>query len=420
MKVLFTFGGLPHYYNFVLSRLNTVQNLEIVVVVPQQKAGTFGNGVKQTHEGINFKVRYLKEKKAFYGNYILSGLQNLIEEEKPEIIVTIWPYILDFTVNLKLRNYLKINNIELILKEIPFKVPHKNKAIEYYKSKEYLYLNEDLKAHEKVNLKFKLKYHLLTWERSFYYDKVISATVNYIPQAKEIISSYGLPKEKIFIITNSPDTNQIFKAHEKIKKLPAILPDNKNRIVHIGRLVAWKKVHLLIDALVLLKKNIPDIELLVIGKGIEEEKLKQQVIQNNLEQNVRFVGAIYDNEILGQYLLSSQIYVLAGMGGLSINQAMAFGKPIICSTADGTEKALVKDGYSGYYFRDDDTLDLAQKIEQLLSQPEKIEKFGKNALEIIKNEINIHTVINGYLKAFNAVTNNQYALNHEISPEISF
>ena len=48
MKVLFTFGGLPHYYNYVLSRLNNISGLEIVVIVPEAKSETIGKGVYQT------------------------------------------------------------------------------------------------------------------------------------------------------------------------------------------------------------------------------------------------------------------------------------------------------------------------------------------------------------------------------------
>ena len=66
MKVLFTFGGLPHYYNYVLSKLNTVKNLEIIVVVPASKGKTVGKGVYQDAEGINFNVYELEEYKAFY------------------------------------------------------------------------------------------------------------------------------------------------------------------------------------------------------------------------------------------------------------------------------------------------------------------------------------------------------------------
>ena len=40
MKVLFTFGGLPHYLNPILSRLNAVDHIEIVVAIPKKHAKT--------------------------------------------------------------------------------------------------------------------------------------------------------------------------------------------------------------------------------------------------------------------------------------------------------------------------------------------------------------------------------------------
>ena len=73
MKVLFTFGGLPHYYNYVLSKLNNVKNIEIVVIIPKLKSKTLGEGVHQNSEGINFKVIELEEYITFYGKYFFKG-----------------------------------------------------------------------------------------------------------------------------------------------------------------------------------------------------------------------------------------------------------------------------------------------------------------------------------------------------------
>jgi glycosyltransferase involved in cell wall biosynthesis len=412
MKVLFTFGGLPHYYNYVLSRLNSVENLEVVVVVPQSETDTIGKGVKQTLEGVNFKIIYLKEYNTPYGNLFLQDLDKTLLAEKPDVLVTIWPYILGFVFYFNHYLLLKRNHIKLIVKEIPFKMPARKGALKYYQSKEYLELNEDLQAVEKTGLKFRVKYQFLSLVRWFYYSFLVDATVNYINEAKEIISSYGLSKEKIFITSNSPDTDLIAQAYQKIKTEPVILPENPHRIIHVGRLVKWKKVHLIIEAMEFLKGKFPNIELVIIGTGPETDNLKQLAADSGLEQNLRFVGGVYNNETLGKYFLASQIYVLAGMGGLSINEAIAFGKPVVCSIADGTEKALVTEGLNGYYFKDDDALDLAKKIELLLSIPEKAEEMSANSLSVIANKINIHTVIKGYVEAFNYVSDNKFQLKY--------
>ena len=100
------------------------------------------------------------------------------------------------------------------------------------------------------------------------------------------------------------------------------------------------------------------------------------------------------------------------MGGLSINEAMAFDKPIICSVCDGTEKKLVRENYNGKYFKEGDEEDLTNKIEYFFNNPEETERMRINSGKIIREEININTVIDGYIRAFNYVTNNKFNIKH--------
>jgi glycosyltransferase involved in cell wall biosynthesis len=92
------------------------------------------------------------------------------------------------------------------------------------------------------------------------------------------------------------------------------------------------------------------------------------------------------------------------MGGLSINEAMCFELPVVCSVCDGTEKHLVRDGWNGLFFREGDASDLTEKIRVLLASREMRERMGRNSLRIIRDEMNIHTVIRCYLQCFNALT----------------
>jgi glycosyltransferase involved in cell wall biosynthesis len=88
------------------------------------------------------------------------------------------------------------------------------------------------------------------------------------------------------------------------------------------------------------------------------------------------------------------------MGGLSINEAMCFSKPVVCSVADGTEKRLVREGYNGHYFESGSLDSLQEVIKKLFSNPEMIMKMGQRSREIIEKEINIHTVLGNYMEAF--------------------
>lgn len=410
MKVLFMFGGLPHYYNLVLNRLNHIPGLEVMVVAPRSKGSNVGEGVHQTLEGIEFKVIQLEEYTTFYGKTFFKGFSTVVKQEKPDIIVTIWPYVVGFVYNLPLLALVKSLGIKLILKEIPFKIPTYKDARKFYA--EGGLQSEDLKTNlDKNSLLFRLKYNMVTYVRKLYYN-LMDAHVNYVEEAYDIIGSYGVDKRKIFITYNSPDTDVIFAAKERIKHLPPILSPNAYRLLHVGRLIKWKRVDMLIDVFKKLKADYPDAELVIIGNGPEEKNLKQQVHHLQLESAVKFAGAVYDIETLGRYFTAASVYVLAGMGGLSINEAMCFDKAVVCSECDGTEKKLVREGYNGVYFEPGNEQDLYKKLNNILADPSKLREMGKRSGKIIEQEVNIHTVIKGYIEAFNYVTHNTYKLTY--------
>lgn len=405
MKVLFTFGGLPHYYNLVLNKLNRIPGLQVLVAVPDNRGKTLGSGVYESSEGIEFKVIRLEEYKPIYGKPALKGLAEVIKEEKPDVIVTVWPYVINFIYSRHLMSAVRKTNAKLIYKDIPFNIPKYEDSDKYYEDQRTQV--ETLESDKGQNkLLHTLKYRLVKWARKKYFN-LMDAHVYYTEEAYDIIPTYGVPKEKIHIIYNSPDTDHLLEVSDRIRDKSPVLSANNYRLLHVGRLVKWKRVDMLIEAFAKLKKKFPEAELVIIGTGPEEEALKKQVKELNLENCIFFIGGVYDPHLLGQYFLSSSIYVLAGMGGLSINEAMCFGKPIICSVADGTEKALVREGFNGKYFKNGDMMDLYQQIDYLLSRPEEIKRYGENSLKIIKEEINIHTVISNYVKTFNYVTNNR-------------
>jgi glycosyltransferase involved in cell wall biosynthesis len=152
--------------------------------------------------------------------------------------------------------------------------------------------------------------------------------------------------------------------------------------------------------------------LFIIGTGPEDEYLRSLVARKGLEGKIRFLGAIYNPEDLAREIISSAVYVLAGMGGLSINEAMSFGKPVVCSRCDGTEKDLVTEGETGFYFKEGDAVDLAEKIDVLLSDPVRAKIMGSNALSVIQEKINLQTVAQQYVNCFSHVIN--LARNHGI------
>lgn len=402
MKVLYIGNGLTHYYNLVLSRLNSEPSIELVVVAPAVRGACIGDGVYQTKDGINFKVIELRETRKFKFYTTFDGLARLLRQERPDVVIVIESYLRAFLFDVQVVAAMKSIRAGLILKSIPFRYQTYQEALKNAASAVGFaslptFANILLRTLGLIRL---AKRCVLSVNRRALH--LPDAHVNYV-EAYEYWESYGIPREKIFITRNSPDTDMLFATREKIETEPRILPHNPYRLLHVGRLVEWKRVDMLLRAFARIKERFPNSELLIIGSGTEEEKLKKLAGELQLGTSVSFLGGVYDQQLLGQYYLASSLYVLAGMGGLSINEAMCFGLPILCSVCDGTEKMLVREGVNGKYFRDGDEDDLVDKITWFFERPDQLQNMGHRSEEIIRHVVNIRTVINGYVDALRYV-----------------
>jgi glycosyltransferase involved in cell wall biosynthesis len=384
--------------------------------------------VYQTEENVNFKLLKLREEfDPKINSLYFIGLDSVLKEYKPDIILLLETHIKSFMYHENLIKVIKELNIKLILKSIPFRVKSYDEKAKEIKNQ---LRNMDVPTFKSIptfprNILLLFKINLLY--KRFVLDKqkiknlmnqdiqkkifnFPDAHVNYVNKAYKILGSYEVPKNRIFITYNSPDTDLYFAVKTKISSQPPILRFNEFRLIHLSRLVEWKRVDMLITAIANLKTCFPKIELLILGEGPEKENLINHSSKLGVQDHVQFLGGVYDIELLGKYLMSSSIYVLAGMGGLSINDAMIFGLPVICSVCDGTEKHLVKEGYNGLYFEEGNQRSLENKISYLFTNPAIRNKMGENSLKIIQKKINIKTVVKGYMEAFNSVVTREKKL----------
>ena len=438
MKVLFVGVGLTHYYNQVLNRLHQQDDIEIYNLVEQESTNHAGKSVYQTKENAIFHVieqpSVIRKKLSDYSYRAYPELAKLLEHLRPEIIVVTDTYLRSFFDEPKITETMNRIGTKIILKDIPFRLDEygqrRNRIFSGDADHEYhpFFASIFSTICKKGNIVWLEKFissclhffHISSMYAHLIGRRVllrrlemkkrlfnsVDAHVDYIDDAHRVFESYDVPSEKIFIIRNSPDTDALFVMKDILSKKPPILPPNPHRLIHVGRLVEWKRVDLLIKAVKNVQRDFPDTELLIIGTGPKETELKNLASQYGISNSIQFLGGIYQPEELGGYLMASQIYILAGMGGISINEAMSYGLPVICSVCDGTEKKLVRDGLNGLYFRDGDGDDLTAKIRYMFERPTMTEDMGKNSTRIIRDEINIHTVLNGYRTAFTYVRAN--------------
>lgn len=406
MKVLFTFGGMPHYLNAMLEKLQA-KGADITVVSPRKGNATIGKGVKMVEEGA-YRHLNTQEKKMYYGKSGFPALPDIIADERPDIVVLGWPYFLQVFFQPSLRRALKRCGARLVIREIPFQTPPYGQIRDYFR--QHPMYDEGMRLLS-TGKAFYLRQWLTARIRKYCYARV-AGTLNYSTAAYDILPSYGVKREQIHVTYNSTDTEALWREKAAVLAAPALLPPSERRLLHIGRLVKWKRVDLLIESFARTLTQYPDAELVIVGNGPELDNLKKQAASLGLplrskEKNgvdgrgcVRFIGAVYDPKELGAYMNEATVYVLAGMGGLSINDAMTYALPVVCSVCDSTERDLVTDGRNGLFFRDGDADSLTEKILQLLASPQECRRMGQESERIIREQINIDTVSERYLKAF--------------------
>lgn len=398
MKVLFTFGGIPHYLDALLNRLID-EDVNVTVVVPRKGNATIGQGVKMVDGGTYRRVETL-ERKMWYGKPGFPYLSDFIYDENPDIVVMGWPYYLQYAFQPSVRKAVKARSTRLVLREIPFQIPPFGGIKSYFRRHPMVDENMRILSH---GAGFLLKQGFTAVVRRYLYHQA-KGILCYASTGLSILPTYGISSDKLYVTYNTTDTTSLQRQKETVQSSAPLLPPCPRRVLHIGRLVKWKRVDLLIEAFAKISGKYPDAELLIVGDGPEMTALQQQAGRlATAKDRIRFAGAVYEARQLGAYMNESAVYVLAGMGGLSLNDAMTYGLPVVCSECDGTEKDLVTDGLNGFYFRPGDADSLAERLDTLLSSPEKMKEMGRASEEIIRHKINMDTVSRRYIEAFQAM-----------------
>ncbi len=150
------------------------------------------------------------------------------------------------------------------------------------------------------------------------------------------------------------------------------LPETKTvrpTILFVGRLDKRKGLELLIKALPLIQKDIPDIQLIVVGKGPMEKRCRSGVKKAGLQKVVQFAGAVKPDD-LPRYYCSSNVFCAPTLGGetqgVVLLEAMACGTPVVASNIPGYDET-VQDGKDGLLFPPGDIEALARSILRILN-----------------------------------------------------
>ena len=164
-------------------------------------------------------------------------------------------------------------------------------------------------------------------------------------------------------------------------------PESMGRPVflYVGQLIGRKGVDRLLRACnELRQRGLAGFSVVIAGDGEDRDKLRELATVLDLEKQVHWVGSIPYEE-LGAYYKSSDVFVfptLEDIWGLVAVEAMAFGKPVLCSKYAGS-KEMVLPGENGFVFDPEEPGELTKLMARFIESPRLIEKMGARSKEIM-------------------------------------
>ena len=221
----------------------------------------------------------------------------------------------------------------------------------------------------------------------------------YNSSSKKYFESLGIPSEKIVVLNNTVDTPTLKKVIENSsKELPNDMAKqydpNKKYIIFVGTLLPTKRIE---DFAEIMAKLKGEYALLIVGSGKEEYTQSLKELFKDID--CTFLGYKKPEELLPYYSIAS-FCILPGLGGLSINQAMAYGLPVLCTHADGAEEDVVRNDETGYIYQDID--DAICYIHSKTDEDWK--RMGRNASELMYGEFSLEKECERFINGITKVT----------------
>ncbi len=204
-------------------------------------------------------------------------------------------------------------------------------------------------------------------------------------QADQIVAESGNIKENTFRYYNYSGQIEtvplgfIQPRFRRVTRVNLGLPEDQVILISVGRLVRRKGYEYAIRAVSKLARQGRQVKYLIIGDGPEETALRDLVKEQNIEENVMFLGYVSD-EAKYQYLTQSDIYLLSSLHegfGICLLEAMYCGLPIV-ATNNGGQTDFLTNGRNVFFIPPEDDKSLAEEVTKLINNGQLRHQMADN------------------------------------------
>ena len=204
---------------------------------------------------------------------------------------------------------------------------------------------------------------------------------------RDYFLAHGLRANQLYAAPHAIENERFYDDEGKIEqqairwKKELGIPATSIVFLFAGKLEPKKNPQIVIDAL----KEITDssIRLIIVGNGKLEQALKSKASN---DQRILFLDFQNQQQMPVVYRLG-HVFILPSSGpgetwGLSINEAMACGRPVIVSNKCGAAKDLVQE--NGFIFRAGDKNELVKAMYYFLNDQDLLKQYTANSLKRIQ------------------------------------
>ena len=333
-------GGVANHTQNLIKSLSELNGIELALI-------SFGNESKIIRQG-NARIILIKSRIIYYIFPFLAIFKLIQEIKKTKIEIihlqgsNISPYLI--VAGLLMNRYPTVSMVlGLVSKETPYREG--------------------------------VRWHLNSFLSRIAEKYIISKSQSIVVETESIRKIVGKwTRATIYVVPSGID----FNTFREIRSIQSL---EKPDIFVASRMEKLKGLDLLIKATSIVVTELPNIQVFIAGTGPEERELKALVKKLNLENHIRFLGFI-SNEEKYQYYNACKFVVVPSRWDcqpITLFEAAASGKPVIASDMSNPE--IVEDRNTGLIFKSENVTDLADKIKILMKNQELREKMSITAKE---------------------------------------
>ncbi|SKB82104.1 Glycosyltransferase involved in cell wall bisynthesis [Lachnospiraceae bacterium] len=203
--------------------------------------------------------------------------------------------------------------------------------------------------------------------------------------AGENLKSLGYEGE-YRVVSNGVDFEKGMASEEAIKEATGDydLPENVPLFLFVGRMMAYKGIPLILDALKMLKEKDIDFRMVFVGKGADLDGFIATAEEYGISDKVFFTGAIYDREALRAWNTRADLFVFPSTydtNGIVVREAAACGLASALIRNSCAAEGITDDR-NGFII-DENAESLAELLTRVSKDLDHARKVGENAMNEI-------------------------------------